>query len=44
MQDQLFTERKNIKLNLSFPSRLNEDLRRKEEMECIYMNLTLIHI
>ena len=42
MQDTLFTERKNIKLNL--PSRLNEDLRRLAEMDCISLNSAIVRL
>ncbi|WP_425354379.1 Arc family DNA-binding protein [Escherichia coli] len=44
MQDTLFTERKNIKLNLRLPSRLNEDLRRLAEMDCISLNSAIVRL
>ena len=44
MQDTLFTERKNIKLNLRLPSRLNEDLRRLAEMACISLNSAIVRL
>ncbi|HCN6335578.1 TPA: toxin-antitoxin system HicB family antitoxin [Escherichia coli] len=44
MQDTLFTERKNIKLNLLLPSRLNEDLRRLAEMDCISLNSAIVRL
>ncbi|ADD57736.1 Arc family DNA-binding protein [Escherichia coli] len=44
MQDTLFTERKNIKLNLRLPSRLNEDLRRQAEMDCISLNSAIVRL
>ncbi|EIH7823571.1 Arc family DNA-binding protein [Escherichia coli] len=44
MQDILFTERKNIKLNLRLPSRLNEDLRRLAEMDCISLNSAIVRL
>ncbi|EIJ5858691.1 toxin-antitoxin system HicB family antitoxin [Escherichia coli] len=44
MQDTLFTERKNIKLNLRLPSRLNEDLRRLAEMDCISLNSVIVRL
>ncbi|HDJ1018609.1 TPA: toxin-antitoxin system HicB family antitoxin [Escherichia coli] len=44
MQDTLFTERKNIKLNLRLPSRLNEDLRLLAEMDCISLNSAIVRL
>ncbi|EES8132592.1 Arc family DNA-binding protein [Escherichia coli] len=44
MQDTLFTERKNIKLNLRLPSRLNEDLRRLAEMDRISLNSAIVRL
>ncbi|ENI0844232.1 TPA: toxin-antitoxin system HicB family antitoxin [Escherichia coli] len=44
MQDTLFTERKNIKLNLRLPSRLNEGLRRLAEMDCISLNSAIVRL
>ncbi|EHK9848764.1 Arc family DNA-binding protein [Escherichia coli] len=44
MQDTRFTERKNIKLNLRLPSRLNEDLRRLAEMDCISLNSAIVRL
>ncbi|EEW6707957.1 Arc family DNA-binding protein [Escherichia coli] len=44
MQDTLFIERKNIKLNLRLPSRLNEDLRRLAEMDCISLNSAIVRL
>lgn len=44
MQDTLFTKRKNIKLNLRLPSRLNEDLRRLAEMDCISLNSAIVRL
>ncbi|EPA3015350.1 TPA: toxin-antitoxin system HicB family antitoxin [Escherichia coli] len=44
MQDTLFTERKNIKLNLRLPSRQNEDLRRLAEMDCISLNSAIVRL
>ncbi|HAJ7386922.1 TPA: Arc family DNA-binding protein [Escherichia coli] len=44
MQDTLFTERKNIKFNLRLPSRLNEDLRRLAEMDCISLNSAIVRL
>ncbi|EED0834510.1 toxin-antitoxin system HicB family antitoxin [Escherichia coli O157] len=44
MQDTLFTEHKNIKLNLRLPSRLNEDLRRLAEMDCISLNSAIVRL
>lgn len=44
MQDTLFTERKNIKLNLRLPSRLNEDLRCLAEMDCISLNSAIVRL
>lgn len=44
MQDMLFTERKNIKLNLRLPSRLNQELRRLAEMDCVSLNSAIVRL
>ncbi|EAU3240374.1 Arc family DNA-binding protein [Salmonella enterica subsp. enterica] len=44
MQDTLLTERKNIKLNLRLPSRLNEEIRRLAEMDCISLNSAIVRL
>lgn len=44
MQDTLFTERKNIKLNLRLPSRLDQELRRLAEMDCISLNSAIVRL
>ncbi|ELU7325911.1 toxin-antitoxin system HicB family antitoxin [Salmonella enterica] len=44
MQDMLFTERKNIKLNLRLPSRLDQELRRLAEMDCISLNSAIVRL
>ncbi|HEJ7098701.1 TPA: Arc family DNA-binding protein [Serratia marcescens] len=44
MQDTLLTERKNIKINLRLPSRLNEEVRRMAEMDCISLNSAIVRL
>ncbi|EEN1042820.1 TPA: Arc family DNA-binding protein [Salmonella enterica] len=44
MQDTLLTERKNIKLNLRLPSRLNEEIRRLAEMDCVSLNSAIVRL
>ncbi|EMB9957583.1 TPA: toxin-antitoxin system HicB family antitoxin [Citrobacter braakii] len=44
MQESLFTERKNIKLNLRLPARLDKDIRRLAEMDCISLNSAIVRL
>ncbi|MBA7877201.1 MULTISPECIES: toxin-antitoxin system HicB family antitoxin [unclassified Citrobacter] len=44
MQESLFTERKNIKLNLRLPASLDKDIRRLAEMDCISLNSAIVRL
>ncbi|HIB9044979.1 Arc family DNA-binding protein [Atlantibacter hermannii] len=44
MNDAVYTERKNIKLNLRLPSRLNDEVRRLAEMDCISINSAIVRL
>ena len=44
MQDAVYTERKNIKLNLRLPARLDQDIRRLAEMDCISINSAIVRL
>lgn len=44
MQQSLCTERKNIKLNLRLPSRLDQEIRRIAEMDCISINSAIVRL
>ncbi|HHF8618833.1 TPA: Arc family DNA-binding protein [Klebsiella pneumoniae] len=44
MQDTLFTERKNIKFNLRLPARLDQEIRRLAEMDCISLNSVIVRL
>jgi len=44
MSDAVYTERKNIKLNLRLPSRLNDEVRRLAEMDCISINSAIVRL
>lgn len=44
MTDTVCTERKNIKLNLRLPSRLNDEIRRLAEMDCISLNSAIVRL
>lgn len=44
MTESLYTERKNIKLNLRLPARLNEEVRRLAEMDCISLNSAIVRL
>lgn len=44
MQDTLFTERKNIKRNLRLPARLDQEIRRLAEMDCISLNSAIVRL
>ncbi|MBA8034149.1 Arc family DNA-binding protein [Citrobacter freundii] len=42
MQQSLYTERKNIKLNLRLPARLDQEIRRLAEMDGISINSAIV--
>ncbi|EAA6549401.1 toxin-antitoxin system HicB family antitoxin [Salmonella enterica subsp. diarizonae] len=44
MTDTVYTERKNIKLNLRLPSRLNDEIRKLAEMDCISLNSAIVRL
>lgn len=44
MQKSLYTERKNIKLNLRIPARLDQEIRRLAEMDCISLNSAIVRL
>ncbi|MGG5988403.1 Arc family DNA-binding protein [Salmonella enterica] len=44
MTDTVYTERKNIKLNLRLPSRLNNEIRKLAEMDCISLNSAIVRL
>lgn len=44
MIDTVYTERKNIKLNLRLPYRLNDEIRRLAEMDCISLNSAIVRL
>ncbi|EEE1928949.1 toxin-antitoxin system HicB family antitoxin [Salmonella enterica subsp. diarizonae] len=44
MQDSLYTERKNIKRNLRLPARLDQEIRRLAEMDCISLNSAIVRL
>ncbi|EQB4457891.1 MULTISPECIES: Arc family DNA-binding protein [Enterobacteriaceae] len=44
MQKSLCTERKNIKLNLRLPERLDQEIRRMAEMDCISINSAIVRL
>ncbi|ECG8314196.1 toxin-antitoxin system HicB family antitoxin [Salmonella enterica] len=44
MTESLHTERKNIKLNLRLPARLDQEVRRLAEMDCISLNSAIVRL
>lgn len=44
MKESLYTERKNIKLNLRLPARLDQEVRRLAEMDCISLNSAIVQL
>lgn len=44
MQESLYTERKNIKINLRLPARLDKEVRRLAEMDCISLNSAIVRL
>lgn len=44
MTDTVYTERKNIKLNLRLPPHLNDEIRRLAEMDCISLNSEIVRL
>ncbi|HBT3179506.1 TPA: toxin-antitoxin system HicB family antitoxin [Klebsiella aerogenes] len=44
MQKSLCTERKSIKLNLRLPERLDKEIRRMAEMDCISINSAIVRL
>lgn len=44
MTESLYTERKNIKLNLRLPARLDQEVRRLAEMDCISLNSAIVRL
>lgn len=42
MQQSVYTERKNIKLNLRLPARLDQEIRRLAEMDGISINSAIV--
>ncbi|EBH3060749.1 toxin-antitoxin system HicB family antitoxin [Salmonella enterica] len=44
MTESIHTERKNIKLNLRLPARLDQEVRRLAEMDCISLNSAIVRL
>lgn len=44
MTESLYAERKNIKLNLRLPARLDQEVRRLAEMDCISLNSAIVRL
>lgn len=44
MSGSLCSERKNIKLNLRLPARLDQEIRRLAEMDCISINSAIVRL
>lgn len=42
MHDTLFTERKNVKLNVRLPARIDEEIRRLAELDGISINSAIV--
>lgn len=44
MTDAMYTERKNVKLNLRLPARLDQEIRQLAEMDCISINSAIVRL